>query len=88
MSRIDINPNLTALLDAMMERVKDAETPLIDQCRVADRALKLEAIKKGASASQKGSAFDDDDDFMDDDEPLPPPTPVENPDDQFSADDE
>lgn len=81
-----INPKLEAAIDDMLDNltaVADDGAPkfgLLDKCRIIDRALTLEKIKKGMQNGAAGSAFFDDDDEEPGDlpeqpDPEAPPAP-------------
>ena len=68
MSRPTVSADLEAFVAALMKQARQKDTPLEDQLKIVDRALKLEVLKAKLRNSAMGSAFGDDEKGSEDDE--------------------
>ena len=83
MAEYTVNPKLDAAINDMLDQITDVGEDgvpvfgLLDRCRILDRALTLEKIKKGMASGRAGSAFDDDPPLDDPEEPLADDLPTD-----------
>ena len=69
MARRTVNKDLEAFISGLMKSAaSDTKMPLDDKLKIADRALKLEAMKQKIANSSMGAAFGDEDEGVQDDE--------------------
>jgi hypothetical protein len=62
MTRRTINPGLDKFITALLEKAKHVDTPLEDQLKIVDRALKLELLKAKLRNADMGAAFGEEQD--------------------------
>ena len=69
MARRTVNKGLEDFITGLMKAAAaDNKMPLDDKLKIADRALKLEAMKQKIANSAMGAAFGDEDEGVQDDE--------------------
>ena len=68
MSRPTVSKDFEAFVADLMKHARKKDTPLEDQLKIVDRALKLEVLKMKLKNSSMGAAFDDDEEGSQDDE--------------------